>query len=397
MVTVASMNLVTGACVSAASVALGLPLAGSLAFGLSFALFGLLLAAVTAVTAQVSENTRVVYGVGGLVLGVSFVLRAVGDIGDGSVSWLSPIGWAQKLRPWAGEVWWPALLLVAATALCGWAAFALSRRRDLGGGLVAPRRGSAHAARSLGGPLGLAFRLQRASVVGWGFALVVLAIAYGSVAESIHDFVEDNEALTDIIAAQGDGSLVEQYVAMSFRMLALVAAGFALQSVLRIRGEETTGRAEYVLATPTSRVRFAASHLVIAFGGTAVVLAATGLGFGLSDAIVRGDADAVGQSMTAALAFAPAVWLLVGVAVAILGFAPRVTAVAWAVLAVCFVVGLFGQLLGLPQWVEDVSPFQHVPQYPAVDLAVGPLLALTGGALGLTALGLLGLRRRDLG
>ena len=64
----------------------------------ALALFGLLLAAVALVAAQVTEDTRVVYGIGSLVLGLPFTLRAVGDIGNGTISWLSPIGWAQKTR-----------------------------------------------------------------------------------------------------------------------------------------------------------------------------------------------------------------------------------------------------------------------------------------------------------
>ena len=56
---------------------------------------------------------------------------------------------------------------------------------------------------------------------------------------------------------------------MSFRILALITAGFAIQSALRPRGEETSTHAEQVLATPVSRSRFVTSHLAIAFGGTA--------------------------------------------------------------------------------------------------------------------------------
>lgn len=397
MITVAAMDVVAGMLVVAVGVGLGLPVAGSIAFGLSFACFGLLLAAVTGVVAQITENTRVVYGMGGLVLGASFVLRAIGDIGDGTVSWLSPIGWAQKTRPWAGEVWWPFLLLLGATGLCAGVALALSRHRDLGGGLVAPRAGPARASAWLAGPFGLAGRLQRASVVGWTASLAVLAVAYGSIADSIQDFVEDNEALTDIIAAQGSGTLIEQYVAMSFRILALIAAGFALQSALRIRSEESAGRAEDVLATPVSRTRLAAGHLVIAFVGSLAIMAVSGLAFGLADAAVRGGTDLVGPAIVAALAFTPAVWLLIGVTVVLIGCAPRLSQWAWGVLALCFVIGMFGQLLGLPGWVEGLSPFQRVPDYPATDLDPVPLVVLTGLALGLTGLGLVGFRRRDVG
>ena len=129
----------------------------------------------------------------------------------------------------------------------------------------------------------------------------MLAIAYGSITDSINEFVQDNEALTDIIAAQGHGTLVEQYLAMSFRILALITAGFAIQSALRIRSEETSTHAEQVLATPVSRARFAASHLAMAFGGTLVILLLVGLAFGVADAAVTGDADAIWQSIVGAL------------------------------------------------------------------------------------------------
>jgi ABC-2 type transport system permease protein len=178
LLTVTGMNVVTGVLVSLALAALGLPLTGSVVFGLSFTLFGLLLAAVTLVAAQVTENTRVVYGIGGLVLGASFIVRAVGDMGDGTASWFSPIGWAQKARPYAGEAWWPFLIIISTTALLTWVASVLSRHRDLGAGLVAPRVGRAHAAPSLGNPVGLAARLQRGSFIGWGMGLAVLAVAY---------------------------------------------------------------------------------------------------------------------------------------------------------------------------------------------------------------------------
>lgn len=396
LIVVATMNVVTGVLVAGSLVALGLPVTGSVVFGLSFTLFGLLLAALALVTAQVTENTRVVYGVGGLVLGAAFLLRAVGDIGDGSISWLSPIGWVQKTRPFAGDQWWPFLIVIVATALLAWFSIILSRRRDLGGGLVAPRAGRAHAAHSLGSPFGLAVRLQRGSVIGWSAGLLVLAVAYGSITDSINEFVQDNKSLTDIIAAQGHGTLVDQYLAMSFRILALVAAGFAIQSSLRVRGEETSTHAEQILATPVSRLRFAASHLLIAFGGTVVVLGLVGASFGISDAAVTGDADAIWQSIVGSLSFAPAVWVFIGLSAALIGLAPRASGLPWVFLGVSFVIGMFGQLLDLPAWIQDLSPFQHVSPYPATEVQVAPLLALVAIACGLTIVGAAGFRRRDI-
>ncbi len=227
--------------------------------------------------------------------------------------------------------------------------------------------------------------------------MLFTGVAYGSIADSIDQFVKDNKALADIIAAQGGGTLADSYLAMSFRILALVAAGFAIQSALRLRSEETSLHAESILATAVSRVRWAAGHLSVAFGGTLVVLAVAALSVGISDAAVTGDAHVVATSIGVAFAYAPALWVVVGLTVALVGLVPRAAAGAWGFLTLCFVIGMLGQLLDLPTWVEDVSPFQHVPQLPAADLTVVPLLALTAVAVALTGAGLWGLRRRDIG
>jgi ABC-2 type transport system permease protein len=394
---VAAMNAAVGALVTLTLVVLGLPTAGSIVFGLSFALLGLFFVGVTLVAAQVSENTRVVYGIAGAVLGASFLLRAVGDIGDGTLSWLSPIGWAQKTRPYAGERWWPFAVIVVTTVALFAAAAALARRRDVGAGLVAPRPGPAVASARLGTPAGLALRLQRGSLVGWSAVLLFFGIAYGSVADSVNDFVKDNEALAEIVAAQGGGSIADSYLAMSFRVLALLGAGFAVQAVARLRSEETSGHAEQVLATAISRPRWAMSHVALALAGAVAILLVAAVSVGVTDAAVTGETEAIGQSLVAALAYAPAVWVLVGLTFVLFGWLPRATTAAWAAVTVCFVIGMFGQLLELPDWLSDVSPFQHVPQVPAADLVATPLVVLAALAAGLVALGLAGLRRRDVG
>ena len=395
--TVLAMNVAAGLLVTIALLAQDLAVAGSIAFGLSFTLVGLMFAAVAAVAAQVTENTRVVYGISGAVLAISFVVRAVCDIGDGTVSWFSPIGWAQKTRPFAGEQWWPFLLLLAATAGLAAVARSLAARRDLGGGLVQPRKGKPMASPGLGHPLGLAIRLQRGSLIGWSVGIFLAGAAYGSIANSIDTFVRDNKALADVLARAGGNSLTDSYLALCLRILALIGTGFAIQSIVRLRSEETSLRAEPLLATPVSRWRWAASHLIVAFAGSVVVLTAAGLATGLGYGIVSGDLGVAPRILGAALAYVPAMWLLIGLSVAIVGLAPRAIVAAWAALGMCIVIGMLGELLDLPGWMKSISPFGHVPQLPVADLTVMPLGVLTIIAAVLTAAGLSGLRRRDIG
>jgi ABC-2 type transport system permease protein len=395
--TVAAMNVAVGVLVTLALLGQRLPLAGSVTFGVSFTLTGLLFAGVALVAAQVTENTRVVYGIAGAVLGASFMLRAVGDIGDGTLSWFSPIGWAQKTRPFAGERGWPFLPMLAVTAGLIAATGALAGRRDIGGGLVQPRPGRPSASRGLGHPLGLALRLQRGSLIGWSIGLLFAGLGYGSITNSVDSFVRDNKALADMLAPAGGSSLTDSYLATSFGILALLGTGFAVASTLRLRTEETSLRAEPLLATPLSRRRWSMSHLTVAFGGSVILLVVAGLGVAVGYSLGGGDLTLLPGLIGDAVVYAPAMWLLVGLTVALVGLAPRGVVAAWAVLAFCFVDGLLGKVLGVPGWLTTISPFQHVPGLPAADLSVLPLAVLTAITASLTWAGLSGLRRRDIG
>ncbi|HXR27044.1 MAG TPA: hypothetical protein VN771_04215, partial [Candidatus Baltobacteraceae bacterium] len=250
---------------------------------------------------------------------------------------------------------------------------------------------------SLGHPLGLAFRLQRGSLFGWGAGVLVIGIAYGWIGPTVDTFIGQNQALAQLLTGAGGGSLTDLYFATSFRVLALLAMGFAIQSAVRVRSEETSMRADLVLATPVSRWRFAASHLAVACVGSVILLAVAGLATGLSYGLAGGDMQSVPRLLEAALVYAPAMWIMVGLAIALDGLVPRWVGVSWALLVACLVVGFLGAVLDLPGWLQDLSPFQQVPRLPAASLTLLPLVAMSAIAAGLTLLGLLSLRRRDIG
>jgi len=393
---VAGADLAVGVGTALGTAALGLDLSGSLALGASLAAFGLVMAAVALLAAQVSEHARAASGLGAALLGAFFVLRAAGDVGDGALSWASPMGWALAVRPFAGERWAVLLLPLALAVALATAALLLLDRRDVGAGLVAVRPGPATASSRLAGPLGLAVRQHRAAVAGWGAGLFLLGAAYGSVGESVQELVSQNEALAAFLAAGGT-DLVDSFFALAAAMMALAGGGLALQVATRVRAEEVAGRLEPLLATALPRWRSAAAHLVVAAVGVALVLALAGLGLGLAHAALTEDAGQVPRLLGAALVHVPAAWVLVGATALLFGWAPRATGAAWALLAGSAVVVLLGQTLRLPGWVVDLSPFSVVPAVPAEHLAVAPLVWLTALALALAAAGVAGLARRDVG
>ncbi|MGI5368491.1 ABC transporter permease [Streptomyces iakyrus] len=367
--------------------------AGALALGLGIAGVGMAFATMAAIVAQLTESARLARGLTAAVLGAAFVLRAAGDSGtDGGASaltWLSPLGWLENLRPYAAERWWVLALLAGAVVLQGSLAYALAGRRDLGMSFLPTRPGPASG--RLGTAGALAWRLQRGGVLGWSIGFFLAGVVYGGMTEGAADLVGDNADARRIIERMGGQSgLTDAFLASMIGMLGLIAALWIVASVLRLHGEETSGRAEPVLANAVGRLRWAAGHLVIAFGGAAWIMLLAGLGFAV------GYGRQTGPVLAACLVQLPAVWVVGGVAVLLHGVLPRAAVAAWGVAGAVLLIGWVGPALDVPRAVLDVSPFGHLPKLPGGSMEWGPVAVLTGLAVLLVAAGLAGLRRRDM-
>ncbi|MEO6604076.1 MAG: hypothetical protein ABIN55_00550, partial [Aeromicrobium sp.] len=292
------------------------------------------------------------------------------------------------------EVWWPGLLTpIAVIPLCV-LALRLFDRRDMGSGVWAakpgPSRGSLHSS------LGLAWRLQRGTLIGWTIGIALAGLAYGSIGEDVEDLLGDS-SFTKETFGQAGGSLVDSFYAVLAMMVALMAAGFTISAVLRLRSEESQHFAELQLAAAEPRWRWAASHLSIAVFGTLLVVGAGGLGMGVGFAAVTGDSSAIVRLLVATLSYAVPVLVLAGVAWLAYALRPAWAMLGWAGLGFCVVVMLFGPSLQLPSWLMNISPFEHMAMMPAQDFELAPVAALLAIVAALGAGGMVGLKHRDLG
>ncbi|GID27703.1 ABC transporter permease [Paractinoplanes brasiliensis] len=391
-------DIVIGVLAALGLMSTGLATAGAMAFGFATTLVGLLFAALAATTAQLTQGARAAIGIAGAVLGGAYLLRAVGDTGPTELTWVSPLGWALHLRPYAGERWWIAVLFAAFAVLFTTVAYALVARRDVGAGLLAERLGPAEAVPSLSNPFALAWRLHRGLLLGWLVATALTGAVLGGAAAGIGDLESPNQEMTDVLTRMGGSKgIADAFLTAIFGIIGLVTAAYTVQSALRLRQEESSGRVEALLATPVGRLRWAASHLVFTLVGTTLLLAAAGVAGGLSyGAQVHDVGGEFGRVLGAALVQAPAAWVLAGLGVALIGLAPRLSALSWAALIVSALLFMLGALFGLSQWVIDANPFAHVPKLPGSDFAMTPMLWLAGIAVALGAAGLAGLRRRDI-
>lgn len=387
-------NVAMGAAVSLSLLSYGLDPAGCVSIGVALALTGLTFTAVALVAAQLTDGTRAMYGLTGAVIGVSFALRAFGDVAENGLSWLTPIGWGQAMRPFSGERWWPAVLPLVASVVLLVLALALFARRDVGSGMVPSRPGPARAGRALLGPLGLAWRLQRGSIIGWTAGLLLLGVGYGSIGKDVETIMGDSEFSKDIFQQAG-GDLTASFYATAIVMIALIASGFAISSALRPLGEEDTGRVESLLATGLSRRTWLSGHVTMTVIGAVAVLLGGGFGLGLGFTLVTGDRSTLASYVTATLQYVVPVLVLAGIARLLHGFAPRLAFLAWVGLAYCVVVMFFGQIMQFPEVVIDLSPFSHLALAPAEAMRWTPVVVVGLIAAALSVAGQAAFRHRD--
>ncbi|GEL20238.1 ABC transporter permease [Pseudonocardia asaccharolytica] len=399
LILAALANAVIAVVTTAGLAAIGLPGVDALAFAVGIGLTGMVLAAVAAVTAQISEHTRAASGAALAVLGAVVVVRGVGDIaepGGSLLSWFSPIAWAQQTRPFVDLRWWPLLLSIALIAVAAGLAHRLAEHRDVGAGLRPPRGGAADASPLLSGATALTARLQRGTFSGWAVGLVLTGITFGTLTDAVVDAVAGNPQLSAFLAAGASRDLTDAFLAAMLTYIALGSAAFAVTSVLRLRAEETAGRVEPLLAASLGRARWLGGGLLVTLAGSTLLLLAGGLATGIAAAVTLGDGGLVAVMTGAGLAYLPAVLVVGGVAAALVGLVPRLSALAWVVLGYALLAGMFGALLDLPTWAMRLSPLDWVPALPGESLDVAPLGGLTVLAAALVAAGLAGIRRRDL-
>jgi len=404
-------NLILAVSVTVVVLAVGLGATGAVLTGLAVGAVGISFAGVAAVAAQVAPSSRAANGMAAAAVGAAYVLRGIGDalgtpdlqslsVDSSWASWLSPIGWAQRISPFGDATAAPLLLSVAFAVVLATLALVVQRNRDIGSSLLQERPGPASASPLRETAGGVAWTLQRPSVLGWAVGAAVLAALAGGLAPVVATALADNQALADLIARLlpgGEGDVVDVFATGILGICGTLAAASGVHAVLRLRSEESSGAAEVVLASPLSRARWMLGHLGVAIASVILVALAAGTSAGLAFVFTGADWERIPSSLAATLAHVPAALTLVGAAAIVFALLPRLTvSLGWGLLVIALVLGQFGELLRLPEWVQNVSPFRHSSALPLESLDVTATVVMTVAAIVGIGFAVAAFRMRDL-
>ena len=360
-------------------IAAGLPASGSFAAGAAVGGAGIAFLAVGLLLAQLMMTSRGANGFASAVVVLAYLLRGIGDAsgtitGDGShlvsawPTWLSPIGWGEQFDPYGANDWRPLLLQLGLAVVLMAVVFALQSVRDSGAGLIPERAGRRDARATLAGPLGLAWRLQWPTILGWTVGGLFTGLLAGALGSVVSTSIANDPSLGNIrkavgqIGAGGSGPMTQIFISAIFSIVGVLAAACATQAVIRLRQEEAGGAAEVLMSTPLSRVRWLLQFLLVGVIAIVLVLLAAAIASGLAAVSAGEDASTVNSSFAAAAAQLPVALVYLGVLSLVFVVLPSWTIpLGWTLLGLGAFVGIFGGLIGLPTWVHDLSPFAHSP------------------------------------
>lgn len=375
----------------------GMDLEGSLLYGAALGSTGFVFAAITAVFAQLSQSSRGTLGWSVAVLVLAYLIRGIGDVGNEVLSWFSPLGWAVRSEVYVNNYWWPVLLTIGVALAISGLALYLNSIRDLGSGFFTARTGRTHASPAMLSPFGLAFRMQRTGIIAWAIGMFVLGASYGSVLGDLEAFFADVDLMQELLVVQEGFTLVEQFLPILMSVLAIIAAIPSLLAFLKLKSEEKNGRIEHILGRAVSRTRLMGSYLVLAFLISIVMTSMAGLGMGIVGNSLMDETLPLSTFYYAAIVYLPAIWAMIGLSALLMGWFKSLTGFVWLYLAFSFVVVYMGSLFQFPEWVVQVSPFGHIPQWPIEEMDIGAAAVLAGIAILLAIAGVVGYNKRDIG
>ena len=265
---------------SAGFIVAGLPAGGSMYLALATVSIVPVCAGAGALASQLAPTRRMALELGGAVLGVWFLLRVIADTASGVtwLRWLTPLGWAEQLRPFAGAKPLVLVLPVASAALLLWLAARINASRDIGTGVLPARDSAEPRLGLLSSPMAQALRSERSSLIVWLASVGAFAYILGVVAKSSSS-AGISKNLNRELGKLGTGSIVTPtgYLGFTFIFFVLVISVFACAQVGMARHEEAEQRLETLLSLPVARRRWLGGRLALAACAAAAISLTAGL------------------------------------------------------------------------------------------------------------------------
>ena len=407
---------------------------GSLLYGISCGIIGILFASTTAVFCQLAQTSRGAVSYSFMFLGVAYLIKCA-EASHEVIAYLSPFSFVLKTEAYVRNLWEPVLILLGFSVIISLIAFRLNISRDLGEGIIPAKPGRKNAKKGLLSPSGLAGKLTRPMFIGWLITMLLLGMSYGAIFGDFGSFIEGNDMfkkmmnITDeeliidkllsmnpedlseteaaileaFLASHGDEvsldssiSIEMRFVTILMSIMAIASAVPTLMMLFKFRNEEKKGFNEHLLSRNVSKMKLLNCYFIRALITSVIMI--FGVVFGLWSAAYASMEEPFGfmELFKTGIVYIPAIWFVLGIGLLIIAFLPRLTSIVWGILGYSFFAVYLGTLLQLPKWMAKLTPFGYVPQIPVEDMNWTKLFVLSALALVFMVIGFIGYKKRDM-
>lgn len=368
----------------------------SLLYSTILGLTGLVFAGITAISAQLSSTA---HGTSLSSLGIllfAYLIRVVGDVQNETISLFSPLGWVTRTEVFVNDDWLPILVLGGSAILLILVAFYLHVRRDMFAGILPDRPGKKKASSFLKTAPGFVWNLEKGKIIGWFLLIFLLSAAFGAILGELETYFSDMDVIQLFLEDSSGDNMTEQFITLLVAIMSIFSIIPSVSILHSLKSEETAGRVEHFYTRAVSRNKILGTYYGWSVISIVLMQTAIALGLYMTSSQVLDQSIDLMTLLETTLIFLPAMFIIIGLSTLFLGVIPKLTMASWLYIVFAFIVLYLGSLLELPEWVNNLSAFHHIPEYPHEAINWGTIGILTGiGAL-FSIAGFIGYNKRDI-
>jgi len=370
---------------------------GSLLFGLSIGIAGMIAATIALVFAQIMPTSSGATGASLGMVGLLYIIRATTDVSNINLSMVNPMGWTYLTYPFTENNWLPLIFGLLFSCIVIVFAFVLEEKRDMGAGYLPEKEGRATAKKSLLSVPGLFVKINKGVIISWLVAFVIMGAAYGAIYGDMQTFLESNELMKQMFTLTGV-SIEVSFTATIMMVLIELVTILPIAVVNKLFNEEVRLHLSQLYSTKVTRGQFYWVTIVLAVivGVVGIVFAAGGLGATAISVMSKGANMNIADFLVAGLNYLPSVLFFIGLAALALGWIPKLGKVVYAYLGYSFVLNYFGGILDLPDWFSKTAIQSWIPRMPTEGFDGTIFIVMTLLSISLMLIGYLGYKKRDM-
>lgn len=370
---------------------------GSVLFGASIGMAGILGAVIALVMAQIMPTSSGATGSSLGMIGLLYIVRAGTDISNVKLSMFNPMGWTYLTYPFTENNWLPLIFVIVFSIIVVIIAFSLEGGRDMGAGYIPEREGRETAKKSLLSVPGLFIRINRGVIISWLIAFVIMGAAYGSIYGDMQTFISSNEMISQMFSLSGYSIEASFTGTIMMVMMGLVSI-LPIAVVNKLFAEEARLHLSQIHSTKVTRARLYWTSVILAnvAGVVGVFLAAVGLGGTAISAMGDSSSMNISDFIAAGYNFLPSVLFFIGLAGLALGWAPKLGKIIYAYLGYSFALNYFGGILNLPKWFSKTAVLSFIPRMPVDKFDAVIFITMSGISVAMMVLGYIGYNKRDM-